>query len=81
MNIIAVDENHPGIFSIQQIRNMKLQRVAVENAFGLFKNKFKRFTIGSGNGEQEKNIRILKGALFIHNFIIDNDDLMLFELL
>ena len=52
-------------------RQLKRQRVVVENAFGLFKGKFKRFNVAVKNGDSLKNVRVLKCAIFIHNFLID----------
>ena len=52
---------------------MKKQRVIVENAFGFFKMKFKRFTVPMRQGEKQKFIKIMKTAMLLHNFIIDEN--------
>lgn len=53
--------------------SLSRQRVLVEHAFGIFKGKFKRFKVAIPNGESQKYVKILKSAIWIHNFIIDND--------
>lgn len=53
--------------------NLSRQRIVVENAFGRFKGKFKRFNSEILNGEKPKYIRIVKCGMWIHNFIIEND--------
>ena len=54
--------------------NLRKQRIVVENAFGLFKNKFKRFDVRSYQGEKIKNIKILLSCIWLHNFIIENKE-------
>lgn len=48
-------------------------RVIVENAFGMFKMKFKRFNYRIFNGTSLKSHKILCSSFFIHNFIIENE--------
>ena len=52
--------------------SLSKQRIKVENAFGLFKGKFKRFNGRVLKGGEEKNIDYIKCAFFIHNWIINN---------
>ncbi len=47
------------------------QRIIVENAFGLFKGKFKRFYFEQHNGESLKHVRIVIGGMVIHNLLLD----------
>jgi len=53
--------------------NLKRQRIIVENAFGLFKGKFKRFAGRVINGHTNNSIKTIKVAFWLHNFIIDNN--------
>ena len=47
------------------------QRIIVENTFGLFKAKFKRFTFPQQNDESIKHVRNFIGVVIIHNILID----------
>ncbi|KAI5154528.1 hypothetical protein ENBRE01_3403, partial [Enteropsectra breve] len=53
--------------------NLSKQRIIVENAFGRFKGKFKRFEHRILKGDRNKYIIIVKAAMWLHNFIIDNN--------
>ena len=44
-----------------------------EHAFGRFKGKFRYFQSRIVNGEREKSIKIIKSAMWLHNFIIDEE--------
>ncbi|KAI5154611.1 hypothetical protein ENBRE01_3427 [Enteropsectra breve] len=52
--------------------NLSKQRIIVENAFGRFKGKFKRFETRIRKGDKISYAKIIKAAMWIHNFIIDN---------
>ncbi len=60
--------------SRQEEYHLGAQRIKVEHAFGLFKGKFNRFKNLLQNKNVEKAINIIKGAIWIHNFIIDNNN-------
>ena len=47
------------------------QRIIVENAFGLFKNKFRRFAHSQKNGDSPKYMKMLIGAAIIYNLLLD----------
>ena len=51
--------------------SLKRQRIIVENAFGLFKEKFKRFAVPQIKGDSTRYMKILIGAGVIHNLIIE----------
>lgn len=71
IKITESTRSHP--ISIEESIKLIRQRIIVENAFGLFKNKFKRFDVRSYGGQRIKNIKILLSSLWVHNFIIDNN--------
>ncbi|KAI5154607.1 hypothetical protein ENBRE01_3423, partial [Enteropsectra breve] len=52
--------------------NLSKQRIVIENAFGRFKGKFKRFETRILKGDRDRYAKIIKAAMWIHNFIIDN---------
>ncbi|KAI5154004.1 hypothetical protein ENBRE01_3291, partial [Enteropsectra breve] len=47
--------------------NLAKQWIVVENAFGRFKGKFKRFEMRIRNGEKSRYVTIIKAAMWIHN--------------
>ncbi len=47
------------------------QRIIVENTFGLFKSKFKRFKYPIKNGEKSKYIKMFVSAAIIHNLLLE----------
>ena len=55
------------------LHSYKTQRVTSEHAFGRFKGKFRYFQSRIVNGEREKSIKIIKSAMWLHNFIIDEE--------
>ena len=63
--------NNP--LSIFEEESLCKQRVVVENAFALFKNKWKRFASGIYNGSQQNSLKIILSTFFLHNFIINNN--------
>ena len=64
----------PGHLNNRRLDNLLgRQRIVVENAFALFKNKFKRFSSRITNGESPKNIKITYACFYLHNFIIENN--------
>lgn len=72
-NIITPNIHHGAVQNENSINEIKKQRMTAEHAFGLFKNKFKRFDARIRNGHTQKNIKTIIGAMFIHNFIINNN--------
>ena len=67
----------PGITRNSEIPNyteeLAKQRLIVENTFGLFKGKFKRFYYKSFNGESENFVKLFTAAVVLHNLIIDHN--------
>ena len=65
----------PGLSENVNIRNYSTelgkQRIIVENAFGLFKGKFKGFYFKSYNGSSEKFSKLFIASVVIHNLLID----------
>jgi hypothetical protein len=57
----------------QEEYELGAQRVIIENTFGLFKGKFNRFKHTICNKNIEKTIRLVKGSMWIHNFLIDDE--------
>ena len=66
----------PGISENTNIRNYSTepgkQRIIVENAFGLFKGKFKRFYFKSYNGSSENFSKLFIASVVVHNLLLDN---------
>ena len=67
---IKVAENYERV-DLNISDNIKKQRVIVENAIGLLKNKFRRLDHSQKNGETIKYMNVIIGACVIHNLIID----------
>ncbi|KRH94048.1 putative nuclease HARBI1 [Pseudoloma neurophilia] len=70
-NIVATVSTINFPISEQMLTKYKKMRIKVENAFGLFKGKFKRFSGRIIFGHSDKSIRLIKASIFIHNFIIE----------
>ena len=51
--------------------NLARQRLVVENRFGLFKGKFRRFYYKQFNGNTEKAMKVLVAAMVLHNLLLD----------
>ncbi|KAI5153051.1 hypothetical protein ENBRE01_3115 [Enteropsectra breve] len=58
--------------SSEEEYELSRQRIIIENAFGRFKGKFKRFDTRVLNGNKERYITIIKSSMWLHNFIIIN---------
>ena len=54
--------------------NLGIQRIIVENAFGLLKGKFKRFSHNQKNGETQKYMKMFISSCVIHNLMITLED-------
>ena len=67
---LRIPEVKPGI-NEYMANQLGKQRIIVENAFGLFKAKFKRFTFPQQNGESIKHVRNFIEAVIIHNILVD----------
>ena len=70
-NIKITESTRSNPITQDESYKLKQQRILVENAFGLFKGKFKRFDVRNINGEKNKNMRIFLSAIWIHNFLIN----------
>ena len=56
-----------------EIFELGKQRIVVENAFGLLKNRFKRLTHPIVHGEKLHNRRMIMCVFLLHDFLLEND--------
>ena len=73
-NVLATISTTSNYISNEDLYELGKQRVVVENAFGLLKNKFKRLKYPVNNANLKKIVKIFYSALWLHNFIIDFEE-------